>query len=660
MKNKKYIAVGCISGLLLLSACKDADSKSKDKESANNLHIIKDTNPNSCLATASDGSNVIVGSNQIGDPAAPEPASGYRTGIKTKYSDKYMVVATNPLAAKAGCEILKAGGSAVDAAIAVQAVLGLVEPQASTIAGSAFMVYYDAKTKKVITYDGRETAPAAANEYYLIRENQNDVNSSEPKPNARRSGRSIGVPGVMKMFDLAHQENGKLKWNQLFDEGIKLSTNGFKVSGRLADAIKLNEANLKIDKEATQTFFKVDGTPYQVDDLLVNKAYAETLSKISKNGAQAMYTGNLAQRIVEKAGQAQGDDEARTTITPSLMTTQDLVNYKAIKREPICTTYRDQYYICTMPPPSSGGIAVAQTLGILEQFNLAQYAPLNSETEGGVPHSMGVHLVSEAERLAYADRDKYVADTDFVPLPAKGIPSLIDKAYLKQRASLINLDKSMGVAQAGEFNVKAGKDTTVESGTTQYTIVDAYGNVASVTSTVEASMGSFHMVDGFLLSNQLTDFSAQPYDSEGKLIANRVEGNKRPRSTMAPTLVFKGNQPGGDFFMATGSPGGGIIIQYVVKTLVGVLDWNLDAQQATALVNFGATNSVHTNVDPSNTTLNISNLVSELEAKGHIVSLAAQSSGVSTIVKVSMDNLNSIYAGGVDPRREGLALGNAM
>jgi gamma-glutamyltranspeptidase / glutathione hydrolase len=268
-----------------------------------------------------------------------------------------------------------------------------------------------------------------------------------------------------------------------------------------------------------------------------------------------------------------------------------------------------------------------------------------------------VHYIAEAERLAYADRDKYVADTDFVALPGNGIPSLINKDYLKQRAALIQENQSMGVAQAGSFNVSAGQDRTVEFGTTQFTVVDAYGNVASVTSTVESSMGSFHMVDGFLLSNQLTDFSAQPVDSAGLPIANRIQPNKRPRSTMAPTIVFKGTQAG-DFFAATGSPGGGTIIQFVVKTLVGLMDWNLDAQQATAMMNFGATNSPITNIDSSNTTLDLTSLVNDLQNKGHVVNFGPQTSGISTIMKNVYSQINAKYIGGVDPRREGLALGD--
>lgn len=307
--------------------------------------------------------------------------------------------------------------------------------------------------------------------------------------------------------------------------------------------------------------------------------------------------------------------------------------------------------------PSSGGIAIAQSLGILGQFNLAPYAPTNPSNEGGVPGVMGVHLVSEAERLAYADRDKYVADTDFVPLPAQGLASLLSPDYLKQRARLINPDKSMGTATAGDFGtVPVGIDKTVEHGTTHFSVVDAYGNVVSMTTTVESSMGSFHMIEGFLLTNQLTDFSATPVDAAGLPVANRVAPGKRPRSTMAPTLVFKGSAPG-DFLMATGSPGGGAIIQYVLKTVVGALDWRLDAQQATSLVNFGASNSANTGVDGSNTTLDAAGLVNGLKAKGHTVSTAAQSSGVATIIRVTKDGKPQLE-GGADPRREGIVLGD--
>jgi len=626
--------------------------------SGSNSDLVVDSNAQSCSVVSGSGAPVVVGSGLSGDPAAPEAASGYRLGYKAKQSNKYMVVANTPLATKAGCDVLKAGGSAVDAAVAVQAVLGLVEPQSSTIAGSAFMMYYDAQTKKVTAYDGREAAPAGATGYYLVRQDQAAPTSAAPVPSARRSGRSIGVPGVLRMLDLAHKDHGKLGWDELFGEGINLATNGYKIPTRMGSAISDNAANLRLDANAVAAFFNADGTPRAAGTVNTNLPYAQSLRAIAAGGADALYTGAIAQAIVAKAAQSVGDDSGKTPITPSLMTLDDLKNYQAKKRDPVCTTYRSSYYICTMSPPSSGGIAIAQSLGILENFDLSKYAPANPANEGGVPSVMGVHLVSEAERLAYADRDKYVADTDFIPLPGKGVPTMLDKAYLKQRAALIAPDgNSMGVAAAGNLgDVPLGIDKTVEKGTTHFSIVDAYGNVVSMTTTVESSMGSFHMVGGFLLTNQLTDFSGQPADSTGTPIANRVAPGKRPRSTMAPTLVFKGTEPG-DFVMATGSPGGGNIIQYVLKTVVGALDWGLDAQQATSLVNIGASNSATTNVDGANTSLDLTGLIAGLKAKGHTVSNAAQSSGVSIIIRTTR-NGQSRLEGGVDPRREGIVLGD--
>lgn len=620
--------------------------------------LVVDNNADSCSIVSSSGSAVVVGSGSVGDPAAPEAASGYRLGYKSKQSSKYMVVTNTPLATKAGCDVLKAGGTAVDAAVAVQAVLGLVEPQSSTIAGSAFMMYYDAATKKVTAYDGREAAPAAATGFYLVRQDQANASSPAPVPNARRSGRSIDVPGVMRMLDMAHKEHGQLGWNQLFDEGICPATTGYKIPTRMGDAIKSSVASLALDANAVAAYFNADGTPKASGTITTNLPYAQSLRTLASGGADALYTGPLAEAIVAKAAQSVGDDASKTPITPSLLTVSDLKNYQAKKREPVCTTYRSSYYICTMSPPSSGGIAIAQALGILENFNLSQYGPSNPTNEGGVPSVMGVHLVSEAERLAYADRDKYVADTDFIPLPGNGVSTMLDKTYLKGRAALINPScLSMGVTTAGNLGaVPLGVDKTVEKGTTHFSIVDAYGNVVSMTSTVESTLGSYHMVGGFLLTNQLTDFSAQPADTAGVPIANRVAPGKRPRSTMAPTLVFKGSEPG-DFLMATGSPGGGTIIQYVLKTVVGALDWGLDTQQATSLVNFGATNSVVTNVDGSNTTLDLTGLIAGLQAKGHTVSNAAQSSGVSSIMRINRNGVPKLESG-VDPRREGIVQGD--
>ncbi|WP_144630944.1 gamma-glutamyltransferase family protein [Bordetella genomosp. 13] len=665
MKKKTLPLLVLMALTVPLAGCGGSDSDDESPPVVTNPPptqeptIVADSDPASCSVVSSSGSAVVVGSGQAGDPAAPEPASGYRLGYKAKYASKYMVVANTPLATKAGCDVLKAGGTAADAAIAVQAVLGLVEPQSSTIAGSAFMMYYDAATKKVTAYDGRETAPAAATGYYLARQDQADPTSPAPVPSARRSGRSIGVPGVMRMLEMAHKEHGKLEWSELFDEGIRLADDGFKIPGRMGSALAGSASSLRLDADAVAIYFDVNGNVRQTGDVMTNAPYAQTLRILAQKGADGLYTGRIAQDIVAKARQTVGADPARTPITPSLMTTDDLAAYQAKKREPVCTTYRNAYYVCSMSPPSSGGIAIAQALGILENFDLSAYGPTGPLDEGGIPSVMGVHLVSEAERLAYADRDKYVADTDFVPLPGRGVSSMLDKNYLKSRANLINTAASMGTATAGVFDsatARFGIDNTVEYGTTHFSIVDTYGNVVSMTTTVESSLGSFHMTNGFLLTNQLTDFNSPPNGTDGNPVANRVEPGKRPRSTMAPTLVFRGTEPG-DFLMATGSPGGGTIIQYVVKTVVGALDWNLNAQQATSLVDFGATNSPNTNIDTANTTLDLLPLQNGLRAMGHGINAGAQSSGISTIMRVQKDGAVQLE-GGVDPRREGIVLGN--
>ena len=630
-----------------------------------------------CALTTSSGS-VTVGSGLPGDPAIPEPASGYKLGAKPVSAKSYMVVTANPLASQAGCAVLKNGGSAADAAVAVQAVLGLVEPQSSGLGGGAFMLHYNAKTKTVQAYDGREQAPAAATADYLRYISPTNTAYPLPAPatattdaaafnGVRASGRAVGTPGAVRMLALAHKDNGTLAWKDLFGDGIKLATDGFKISGRLADAIALNRASLLVDAEATALYYGAapDYAAKPLGTVLKNPAYAETLQALAANGADALYTGAIAQAIVAKIKATVGSGPTATPLTPGLTEVSDLANYTAVKRAAVCTTYR-AYWVCGMPPPSSGGIAVAQSLGILENYYLPGFAPTSMDSEGGKPAVLGVHLVSEAERLAYADRNKYVADTDFVPLPGGSPAALLNKDYLRSRANLIRFDKSMGVATAGEFAgfTPQGLHTTEGRGTTHMSIVDKNGNVVVMTTTVESSMGSFRMAKGFILNNQLTDFSFQPSDSAGP-IANRVGPLKRPRSSMAPTLVFAKAADGtmGDFVMATGSPGGASIIQFVTKTLVGVLDWNMDAQQATSMVNFGAANSATTGVGGEHPNIVAANngnadpLVTGLRALGHTVSVAAQSSGTSTIVKTQAKG-EPVLVGGADPRREGLALGS--
>jgi gamma-glutamyltranspeptidase/glutathione hydrolase len=628
-----------------------------------------------CLQN-SNNTGVSVGSGLPGDPAIPEKSSGYKLGNKVVTSATYMAVTANPHATQAGCEVLSAGGTAADAAVAIQTVLGLVEPQSSGLGGGAFTLYYKASTKQVLSYDGRETAPAAATENYL--RHISDTNQTNPLPtlsssfsSTKASGRSIGTPGVVKMLELIHQDHGQKPWDMLFEPAIQLATNGFGISGRMADAIAGAKNDLLRDPDAAAYFLNADSSPKALGTMIKNPDYAQTLSSIAKGGANAFYTGPIAQSIVNKIKVTSSGGANPVAITPGLTELSDLANYKAIKREPVCTTYRN-YWVCGMGPPSSGGIAVAQSLGILENFDLSasQYLPTLVNAEGGKPSVAAVHLISESQRLAYADRNKYVADTDFVPLPGNGVSSMVAKDYLKTRAALISTTKSLGTAQAGVFSTATalGSSAAEGNGTTHMSIVDKHGNALVMTTTIESGMGSYHFTRGFLLNNQLTDFSFEPSDASG-LIANRIGPLKRPRSSMAPTLVLTKATDGsrGDFVMATGSPGGASIIQFVVKTVVSALDWKLDAQQATSMVNFGAANSSttgvggeHPSIDLTNSGLNDPLLVG-LRSLGHTVSYSAQSSGVSTIIRAPASwnaGLPTLW-GGADPRREGIALGDS-
>jgi gamma-glutamyltranspeptidase/glutathione hydrolase len=594
----------------------------------------------------------------------PEVATGYRKDMTAVRTNTYAVVTANPLATQEACEVLRDGGTAADALITAQAVLGLVEPQSSGIGGGGFLLYYDASSGRVQAYDGREIAPAAATENYLRWISDSD--RTEPKPDARASGRSIGVPGILRLLQEVHAEHGKTAWRELFDPAVTLADDGFDVSPRLAAAIADSAEELRADANASAYFLNSDGSPKTAAARLTNPAYAKTLGVIASD-PQSFYTGDIARAIVAAAS----DPSAGRT--PSLMTVDDLSGYTVKKREPLCTPYRGKE-ICGMPPPSSGGIAVASTLGILEHFAMGDHKPTDVDLNGGRPSVMGVHLVSEAERLAYADRDKYVADTDFVPLPGGSPNSLLNSGYLAGRAALISEQHTMGTAKPGDFGSSTTPAPPVpEHGTSQISIIDAQGNAASLTTTVESAFGSFHMVDGFILNNQLTDFSAEPVGPDGAPVANRVQPGKRPRSSMAPTLVFESGQAGarGPLFAVLGSPGGSVIIQFVVKTVVGILDWGLDPQQAVSAVDFGAANSPKTNVGGEHPDIDVSDngdhdpLVQGLRKLGHDVNLADQSSGLSAIVRSQpggqerSDSGNvTAWIGGADPRREGLVMGD--
>jgi len=534
-----------------------------------------------------------------------------------------MVTAANPLAVDAGVEILKAGGSAVDAAIAVQAVLGLVEPQSSGLGGGAFMVHYDSNTGDVISYEGREVAPRGATPDMFLQADGKPMSGVD----AIRSGRSIGVPGAVAMLELAHREHGKLPWSRSWQRAEQLADEGFLVSPRLNEMITNALAREGFPAEAA-AYLTTDGrTPRPVGSRLVNRKYAETIRRIAREGAMAFRKGPLADEIVAAA---------RRTPLPGTLSHEDLRSYRPNKLEPVCDTYR-VYVVCGMRPPSSGGIAVLSVLGILENFDMSSMGPTTTA---------GWHYFIEAQRLAYADRDTYVADDRYTSVPLAG---LIDKSYLRSRAALISAQRAMASAQAGNppGAVPRGRDATgVFTGTSHFVIVDTRGNVVSMTTTVEGIFGSQRMAGGFFLNNQLTDFSFRPVDDAGAAIANAVAAGKKPRSSMSPTIVFRD----GRFELAVGSPGGNAIIAYVSKALVGMLDWNLSPQQAVDLPNVIARGPVIAEVsraDPE--------ALAELTAMGHTfrnIRGAGDGSGLHA-VRVMPDGR---LVGAADPRREGRAI----
>ena len=545
---------------------------------------------------------------------------------------KYMVAAANPLAVDAGYQMLRKGGTAIDAAIATQLVLTLVEPQSSGIGGGAFLMYYDGK--HVQAFDGRETAPASADEHLFQHLDGTPLSRVEGVV----GGRSVGAPGVLRMLDLAHKQHGKLPWKTLFEPAIKLAEQGFAVSARLNGLLTWDQYVRK-DAIAGKYFYDAKLQPWPVGHVLKNPALAATLREIALGGADVFYNGHIARDIAAKV--------AAHPSNPGKLTAADIAGYQPKVWVPVCSDYR-AYTVCGMPPPSSGGIAIAQMLGMLETRDLHALAPVD-----GVPGVEAVHVFSEAGRLAYADRNRYAADTDFVPLPGRGVPGLIDKAYLVKRAALIT-DKSMGVAPAGKppgMDVAWGTDTAIDNPSTSHmVVVDGNGAGLSMTTTVEDAFGSRQMVDGFILNNQLTDFSFDSRDQDGP-IANRVEAGKRPRSAMSPTIVF--DKASGKLVLAIGSPGGPAIINYVAKVLVGTLDWDLNVQQAIALPNFGSRNGPteleERRFPPS--------VIEGLKARGHTVRLTEQNSGLHGIERLSVHG-EDVWFGGADPRREGVAEGD--
>jgi gamma-glutamyltranspeptidase/glutathione hydrolase len=535
---------------------------------------------------------------------------------------QFMVAAANPHAARAGVEMLRAGGSALDAAIAVQMVLNLVEPQSSGIGGGAFLLHWDATAARISVFDGRETAPAAARPERFVRADGTPMGLGE----AIGSGRSVGVPGVLRLLELAHAKHGRLPWRRLFEPAIRMAETGFAVSPRLHRLIAADPL-LSRYAAARAYFYLPDGKPLPVAHRLRNPQLAALLRRVAVEGSDAFYRGDVARDIVAAV---------TTHPKPGDITGQDLAGYRAVERDAICGSYR-VYRICGMPPPSSGGIAVLAILGVLEHFPMATVQPGSSQA---------VHLFAEAGRLAYADRDHYVGDPAFVQVPAAG---LVDPAYLQERARLILPERSMGSAAPGTpagARVALGIDATVESsGTSHLSVIDAQGNAVAMTTTVESAFGSRILVHGFLLNNQLTDFSFVP-EQGGRPVANRVEPGKRPRSAMSPTFVFN---PDGSLQATLGSAGGSAIINYVAKTLVGVLDGRQSPQQAIAAPNMGSRNR-ETEIERGTA---LESIASALRSMGHPVAAVDLVSGTHAIVRTPRG-----LRGGADPRREGVALGN--
>ncbi|MGY4105971.1 gamma-glutamyltransferase [Aeromonas encheleia] len=558
---------------------------------------------------------------------APEAASGW-TDKQGWQGRDFMVAAANPLAVDAGYQIIKAGGSAVDAAIAVQLVLTLVEPQSSGIGGGSLLLVWDGK--RVSAVDGRETAPAAATDQLFMRDG---------KPMAFYDGvvggRSVGVPGTVRALALAHQRYGKLPWAQLFEPAITLAEQGFIISPRLASLLQ-KDPYLAKDPDARAYFYLPDGSPRAAGSRLSNPALAGVLQTLAREGADAFYRGPLAEAMVAKVLQH--------PTNPGVLAAADLASYSAKLRDGLCFDYR-QSEVCGFPTPSSGTIALGQIFGMLESRDMAALKPVPTADGRLAASSEAIHLYSEAARLAFADRNQYVADGDFVGVPVQG---LLDKGYLAERGKLIGT-RSMGIAQPGTppLALARGKDATPELPSTSHvSIVDKAGMAVSMTSSIEDGFGSRLMVNGYLLNNQLTDFSFTSVDAAGLPVANRVEPGKRPRSSMSPLLVF--DKQTGELEMSLGSPGGSAIINYVGKTLLGTQDWGLNLQQAINLPNFGSRNGP-TELEQGRTPQAV---IEGLKARGHEVLLNEQTSGLQGVERNAAG-----WFGAADPRREGVARG---
>ncbi len=536
-------------------------------------------------------------------------------------SQNWMVAAANPLAVEAGAKVLRAGGSAADAMVAVQVVLGLVEPQSSGLGGGAFLVWYDAATGELTTLDGRETAPLEANHRLFQDENGEPLKFFD----AVVGGLSVGTPGTPALLEEAHRRWGRSPWPSLFADGITLADEGFLVSPRLASLVEKDAERLS-RFPATAAYFLPDGTPLAQGQRLMNPDYAETLRVLASEGSAGFYGGEIAAGIVSTVRNAPGN--------PGILSGIDLALYQVIEREPVCAAYR-VYEVCGMGPPSSGALTVGQILGMLDGYDLAAMGPEDINTW---------RLIGDASRLAFADRGRYMADHDFVPMPTKG---LVDPAYLSERGALMSGDAALIDAAPGnpefEHSSNWADDVSLELPSTSHiSIVDQYGNVLSMTTTIENGFGSRLMTNGFLLNNELTDFSFKTH-SNGVPIANRLEPGKRPRSSMSPTIVMQDDKP----VLAIGSPGGSRIIGYVAKSIIAWADWDMDVQQALSmphLVNRFGTFDVEQGTSAEG-------FVDALTELGYEVNPRDLTSGLHAI------EIGDVLTGGADPRREGIALG---
>lgn len=551
---------------------------------------------------------------------APEAQTG-RAEKSAVIADQHMVSAANPLAAEAGAQVMAEGGSAVDAAIATALVLNLVEPQSSGIGGGGFMLVWDAAAKKLRAFDGREIAPAGVDRNLFY----DAAGKKKPFLDAVVGGASVGVPGLLRMFELVHREYGRLPWARLFDPAIRMAEQGFAVSPRL-HALLARDSRLRDNAAARDLFYQADGSPKPIGSLLVNTALADTLRRVAREGAGVFYGGDIAADIVSAV---------RAVPNAGALSLADLASYSAVERDPSCIAYR-VYRVCTMPPPSSS-IAMLQMLGMLAQYDLPKLQPAGPEA---------IDIIAQASRLAYADRDFYIGDPDHVRLPA----GLLDRGYLRDRAGLIRPGQAAPQPAApGEPPQREGRlygrDTAPELPSTSHvSVVDAARNAVSMTVTIENVFGSRQMVRGFLLNNQLTDFSADAV-SNGRPVANRIEPGKRPRSSMTPVVAFNAD---GSLRLVVGSPGGSRIIGYVARTVIGVLDWEQDIQQAIAQPHFLDRN---TGLELEAGTP-LAALADEMRARGHKVSVGELGSGLQGI-----EIRSGRLIGGADPRREGVAIG---